>query len=817
MQTSSAFVVSCQFPSRLWDVAMKSLVITLLALGLVALCALSSAFAVPPHPDLVARIKNHSATEPYFLQHIDELRARGVESPTRTNDLDQVHHHTLDENINMLVILVDFSDHVSQVAPFRFDTLLFGQQTGTLHNFYNTVSYNRISLVTVNLPSALGWQRAPQTYAYYVNGQNGTGSYPHNSQRLTEDVVQLVDPYVDFSQYDNNGDGYVDALFILHSGRGAEFTGDNDDIWSHAWQTHTPIHVDGVMVSHYSTEPEYWQQLNDMTCGVFAHEMGHAVFGLPDLYDYNYVSAGLGSWSLMAGGVWNGNNGNSPAEPDAWCRIHMGFLDPVNVTANLSQIIIPRIETSPTIYRLWANGAQGNEYFLVENRQRTSYDLHLPGDGLLIYHVDESVSGNNQPWFPGHTNSGHYEVALEQSDGRFDLEQNTNAGDISDPYPEFGSPSFTNRTTPNSQSYAGELTRVTVRNISTSADTMRADLAIRAGVGNLVFLQMPDTTASPNDTLYMPIMTDSVNGQNITSLHLTISCDSTVASTAGPYFDLSGSIIPPQWNATAAHSAGTIALDISGTSPLSGRGLLLSLRFRVLAAPGSGAVSPLTFQRFVFNAGEPEADITTGSISVVSAHILLQPGTIAFGEVQVGSSSSRSLVVRNTGNVSLTVTSISVSPPYSTDFSGTFTVAAGAWTPVQVTFAPAVVGAFPDTLSVTSNADVPIVSVPLSGQGAELSVPDPSRGMPHVFGLSAMYPNPFNPSTTVNYDVPRSARVTISVYDVLGRLIDTPLSAVVEPGHHALTWGCPTCGSGIYLFVMSAEGSRFVQKAMLMK
>ena len=58
----------------------------------------------------------------------------------------------------------------------------------------------------------------PQTYDYYVDGNYGFGSYPHNAQRLTEDAVNAANPYVDFSQYDNDGDGVVDALYIIHAG-----------------------------------------------------------------------------------------------------------------------------------------------------------------------------------------------------------------------------------------------------------------------------------------------------------------------------------------------------------------------------------------------------------------------------------------------------------------------------------------------------------------------------------------------------------------------------------------------------------------------
>jgi len=60
-------------------------------------------------------------------------------------------------------------------------------------------------------------------------------------KKMVEDVINAVAGSVDFSQYDNDHDGYVDALFVIHTGQGAEFTGSSSDIWSHAWTTYTPL------------------------------------------------------------------------------------------------------------------------------------------------------------------------------------------------------------------------------------------------------------------------------------------------------------------------------------------------------------------------------------------------------------------------------------------------------------------------------------------------------------------------------------------------------------------------------------------------
>ncbi|MFZ5432400.1 MAG: M6 family metalloprotease domain-containing protein [Calditrichota bacterium] len=465
-----------------------------MTLGMLILCTvlwLSCAQAMPPHPDLLAR-QQAAGTQSYFQQHESELRAHGVNEPTIVQRIrDMAGTRALDENFNMIAILVDFSDKVSQTAASSFDNLLYGTTTGTVNHYYTEVTYGNLTLVTVNLPSALGWRRAPQTYAYYCNGQNGFGTYPQNAQKLAEAAIALANPVVNFANYDNDDDNYVDALFIIHAGPGAEWTGSDDDIWSHKWQTFLPQYVDGVFCYVYSMEPEYWSSPGDMTCGVYAHEMGHAVFGLPDLYDYDYDSRGLGDWSLMAGGSWNGTRGNSPSHPDAWCRVEMGVATPTILTQNLFGASIPAIETTPTIYRLWTNGTVGNQFFLVENRRQTGYDAALPSQGLMIYHVDESQSGNNNQWYPGYTSNGHYKVALEQADGLWQLEQDANDGNSGDPYP--GSTSrliFDSTTTPDSRDYNGNNTQVMVRSISASAPTMTADLWV--GVQPTIALAAPN-------------------------------------------------------------------------------------------------------------------------------------------------------------------------------------------------------------------------------------------------------------------------------------------------------------------------------------
>lgn len=467
----------------------RKTMILLVAMIAVAVVLVATTNAMPPHPSLLERVAAENGAQKMQIlkgcpqpQLAGSPDGRGFGDPIRIDP-------TLNPQTagNILCILIEFSDKPAQVSAVYFDTLLFGSATGTVKNYYSEVSYGTFDVVTVNYPSAIGWQTAPQTYAYYCNGDNGLGTYPQNSQKLFEDIIDLVDPVVNFSNYDMNSDGYVDAVMLVHTGSGAELTGNANDIWSHAWGI-TPRLRDGKWLSRYAIQPEYWNSAGDMTIGVFAHEMGHAYFGYPDLYDIDYSSNGIGRWSLMAGGSWNGSYGNSPAHPDAWSRIEAGFATATNVVSNLVNQSIPNVEqnSSGAIFRLWTNGIVGNQYFLIENRQRVGYDAQLPSgaSGLLVWHIDEAMAtGNNtdnaNEWYPGHTSSGHMRVALEQADNLYELEKKIDNGDNGDPFPgSTANTSFSGLSSPNSNDYNSTTTLVSVTNISASASTMSADLAV---------------------------------------------------------------------------------------------------------------------------------------------------------------------------------------------------------------------------------------------------------------------------------------------------------------------------------------------------
>lgn len=369
--------------------------------------------------------------------------------------------------VRVIVVLVDFSDKAMTPNKDHFKDLFFSSGVlphGSVKEYYTEVTN---SLITLS-GDVVGPYRMPQTLAWYANNNYGIGKGggAFLSPQLALDAATAADAAVNYAPYDNDGNGYVDAFIVVHAGQGAEVTGNPGDIWSHKATLASAYSTDGTHIYGYLTIPE------DSRIGVCAHELGHLLFGFPDLYDTDYTSEGIGDWCLMSGGSWNGG-GDRPAHPSAWCKANQGWVTISNISAG-GAITIPQVETGRLIFRAWKDGSPGKEYFLLENRQLVGYDAALPGTGLLIWHVDENRSGN--------TDETHYEIALLQADNQKDLEMNRNRGDGGDPYPgSANNHSATGTTSPSTKSYANRDTCVSIAAISASAATMTATVSVHCG------------------------------------------------------------------------------------------------------------------------------------------------------------------------------------------------------------------------------------------------------------------------------------------------------------------------------------------------
>ncbi|MFH1373491.1 MAG: M6 family metalloprotease domain-containing protein [bacterium] len=456
--------------------------------GLLLVMLVSSVSAIPPTDEVIARWIAEGVWEQKVANWQAFKKAGGC-SPVEHSVFDKEKHRQdlalgvqTTDTVRVIVILVDFSDWPSDsqsVAGTKedFDSILFSDSTidaiynptGSMTDFYLENSYDQFYIKG----DIYGWYQMPQTYQFYENDDNGMTLGP----QLAADAVDAagLDPEVDFSKYDLDSNGICDGVIIIHSGPGAEEAG-SDHIWSHKSSINPAKYYDGVSISDYTMNPE--ESGNELSpIGVFCHEYGHFI-GLPDLYDITTNSrSGLGKWSLMASGSYNGDS-KRPAHFDAWCKDQVGFLDLIEVTTNHFHDTIPAVEYNPVAYK-FSNGWSQGQYWVVENRQPYTSDATLPGWGLCIYHVDSAAPANNADYT-------RYFVAMEQADGLNQLAAAImNRGDGGDPWPgSSDAREFHNLTNPNTMTNAvtpvddPDVTRIAVWRISDSDSLMTADFDI---------------------------------------------------------------------------------------------------------------------------------------------------------------------------------------------------------------------------------------------------------------------------------------------------------------------------------------------------
>ena len=172
----------------------------------------------------------------------------------------------------------------------------------------------------------------------------------------------------------------------------------------------------------------------------------------------------------MAAGSWN-NGGLTPGQFCAWAKARLGWVRPTNVRQAQSLTLAAVEEDGKAVYRVWSKGKPGAEYFLMENRQLCGFDAKLPATGLLIWHVDDTQHNNDHP--------GKYWVALEQADGKTDLELGRNRGDQGDPFPgAAANTKFDDKSSPPALDNLGRRTGVSVSAIAVNQGAVRCRVRV---------------------------------------------------------------------------------------------------------------------------------------------------------------------------------------------------------------------------------------------------------------------------------------------------------------------------------------------------
>lgn len=407
---------------------------------------------IPPSPDVIKSLYEQYLRDgqPIGISFKQYLHVIGFTNPAEDNhgmddgvsfrgasgvggpELISVPSQVVQGQLRVIALLVDFNDRQGSFPVSHYEDLLFSKNThptGSMRDYFDEVSLGKVDVVG----EVHGWLRMPQNYSYYTNNQSGTGSYPRNAQGLAEHAVRVaLENGVSFSQeLDVLNQESVTAFFMIHAGVGAEeqFTEALrlNNIWSHKWGLPNPVKVaENLWVNRYLTVP------NNARLGVCAHELGHLAFQWEDFYDPNYAEDGSawdgsGDWDLMAGGSYNGNS-RSPAHPVSLHKAQHNWIELEEVRSSKRLTIDPFTSESGKAYKLVSSKYLSKQYLILENRKRVGFDSQLPGEGLLVWRVDESKE-MFRPEKPA--------LQLVQADGRRELENvgDNNAGDSGDPFP----------------------------------------------------------------------------------------------------------------------------------------------------------------------------------------------------------------------------------------------------------------------------------------------------------------------------------------------------------------------------------------------
>ncbi|MGN0076214.1 MAG: hypothetical protein ACI38Z_04485, partial [Parafannyhessea sp.] len=352
-------------------------------------------------------------------------------------------------SIPLLTIVVGFSDE-----PYS--------NTYDWNEKFFSGEYSVSSLYRISSEGKFTWTPASESSAYGVGGNTNTadkandgvihvtldhtygnpdpfGNQDADYVKDMEDAIKAAAQYVDFSQYDTDGDGKIEAnelgLGVVFAGyeaaTGVIPTG-HHGIWSHQYsfteEVGSPYEVSTasggtVGIDRYIVQSENESmsegESHQSGIGALGHELGHFL-GMPDLYSTTSDSGAWDNYSTMYLSIMDyGSYGQTtsgeyrPTFFDPYDRYLLGFITPEEITKDGTYTATS--ETDPAGYKCYIIHVSDDEYYLIENRQYASFDagmepMYMNGDntiknptgGIVVWHVDNGVATKcGYPGMPG--------------------------------------------------------------------------------------------------------------------------------------------------------------------------------------------------------------------------------------------------------------------------------------------------------------------------------------------------------------------------------------------------------------------------------
>ncbi len=332
--------------------------------------------------------------------------------------------------IRSLVILVNFSDKFfTTAAPKQVFERMLNEKAYAANGATGSVrDYFRDASMGAFLPEfdVFGPYTLPKNRAFY--GKNVDGADANPEQMVVDACNLAFSNGVNFSNYDGNGDAFVDNVFVIYAGENEADGGASDAIWPHKSELSSESHYAGLSVYDYACSSELMMKNETAEwtlCGIgtFVHEFGH-VLGLPDFYstDINTIHHTLSYWSVMDLG-YSLNNTHTPPSYSAYERFYLNWIAPLTID-NAATFVLDTLTTTNTTYLISRSGKHNmdgrdpkpEQFFLLENRQARAWDRFLPGHGMLLTRIHY----NEKDWSDNTVNNNPLSMGVDllEADGK---------------------------------------------------------------------------------------------------------------------------------------------------------------------------------------------------------------------------------------------------------------------------------------------------------------------------------------------------------------------------------------------------------------
>ncbi|WP_026811543.1 M6 family metalloprotease domain-containing protein [Arenibacter latericius] len=390
-----------------------------------------------------------------------------------------------------LCILIEFPDVPQTISRQEVNNFCnqsgysgFGNN-GSVKDYFFDNSRGKLTYTNV----VTQYYTASHNRSYYTDPNVTYGTRAR--QLITEALNHFKSQGLNFGQLTSDSGGYIYALNVFYAG--PRVNNWSEGLWPHQWSLGAPYNAGG---GKKFSDYQITNMGSSLTLRTFCHENGHMICSFPDLYDYGGESRGVGNYCLMC----YGGDDRNPVQVGAYLKNEAGWATSLKT---ITSGITASLNAANNEFYIHLKNA--DEYFIIENRQKTGRDAFLPDSGLAIWHIDEKGSNQNEQM----TSALHYECSIEQADNNFDLEKKVNIGNVGDLFSAPGNTKFSDTTSPNSKWWDGTNSNLNISDISSSGSIMTFKVL---GVAGWIYGKKVSYTSGSSGTKWAHAIIEDFSG-----------------------------------------------------------------------------------------------------------------------------------------------------------------------------------------------------------------------------------------------------------------------------------------------------------------